>query len=491
MRASQPNILLVMSDQHNARFMGNAGHAVVRTPALDQLAAQGTRCSAAYCPHPLCVPSRIGFLTGRLPSEVGGWGNGSVLDSDTPTFAHAFAAAGWESILCGRMHFEGPDQFHGFQRRIFGDSTYSLSPEILGQGRNRTNGQTRYAVEVAGFGQSGFQTFDQIVTDRACRFLRERPPADPPFCLVVGLMLPHNPLICSRRWFDYYMHALPPLDLPTPRDIERFHPAIRAWRHRRGVDDLTPLQHRRALAAYCGLVTELDQNLGVLLRALRQSAFAENTLVVYCSDHGDQAAEHGMWWKSAFYEGSARVPLIFHQPGRIPAGRELPSVVSLIDIAPTLLELVGTPPMPIASGRSFSHLLLDQPGLSWPDEAFSEYAGDHGDQPSCMLRRGRWKLIYYSEFDSCLLFDMHGDPREQQDLANDPAHRPIVDALLADTRQRWSAQRMIDGLKRDRERWKSIKDLPPIGPHPVEHHQPLPADNAFDFSQLPQPPVLR
>lgn len=477
------NIVLILSDQHNRRFMGCAGHPVVRTPALDRLASQGTRFTSAYCPNPLCVPSRMGFLAGRHPGDVDVWDNGSVLDSSVPTFAGAFASAGWESVLCGRMHFDGPDQFHGFSRRIFGDCNDSLATEILGQGRKRTNGQTAYAVQVAGHGRTGFQAFDREVTSRAVEFLRQRRAGDGPFCLVVGYMLPHNPLICRRDLFEHYMDVLPPLQLPDRQQIARLHPAIRAWRQRRDVDDLAPQQHRRALAAYCGLVTEMDENIGRLLSAVDDSPLADDTLVVYCSDHGDMASEHGLWWKSLFYEGSAGVPLIFRWPGRIAAGRTIDAVVNLIDVGPTLLELAGAPAMPSATGRSLAGLLPGRP-VAWRDETFCEYVGDHGDQPACMIRRGRWKLMYYSEFDSCLLFDLETDPDEQHDLAGDPACRQVVAELLAEVHARWSVQRVREGVARQRQRWQQIRHDPPTGPHPVEHHRPRPEDNFFDRSQL-------
>ena len=167
-----PNIVLIMSDQHNAGVMGCAGNPIVRTPNLDALAEQGTRFTNTYCPYPLCAPSRMGFMAAHYPSDIGVFDNGGILSSHTPTFAHGLGAAGYEAVLCGRMHFGGPDQFHGFERRIHADcGGRTLSPEILGSGYNRTNGQTKYAVEVSGYGQTGYQRFDRSVTDTACNYI--------------------------------------------------------------------------------------------------------------------------------------------------------------------------------------------------------------------------------------------------------------------------------------------------------------------------------
>jgi choline-sulfatase len=488
----RPNVVLIMSDQHNARAMGCAGNAIVRTPNLDRLARQGVRFSSAYCPYPLCVPSRMGFMTAQYSSDVRVWDNGSILSSDVPTFAHALGAAGYEAVLCGRMHFEGPDQFHGFERRLYGDCNRFLSPEIVGRGWNRTNGQTKYAVEVCGYGRTGYQAYDANVTERACDWLARRDPGQRPYCLVVGYVLPHNPLICSRALFEYYLDALPvPAPLPESA-LERLHPAVRGWRERRGVDDLSPEQHHRALAAYYGLVTELDANVGRVLDALRSSPGAENTVVVYCSDHGDMASAHGMWWKTCHYEGAVCVPLIAAWPGRFVENRTVDAPLSLIDVGPTVLDLAGADPLPDVAGRSLVEFLRrgERPA-DWPDECFSECLGAHGDQPSCMIRSGPWKLIYYAGADSrssgsYQLFHLGQDPEEMDDRAGDPACREVARALLERIHARWSAEEMRRGKARERRAQEVIRRCPhPPIPHPVANEAPPAGANQFDFAQVP------
>ena len=116
--SAPPNLLVLLSDQHNPHVLGAAGDPVVCTPHLDRLAAPGTTLTSAYCPYPLCAPSRMGFLTGRHPVDIGAWDNSAWLPSDVPTFADALSCAGYETVLCGRMHFNGPDALHGFKQRI-------------------------------------------------------------------------------------------------------------------------------------------------------------------------------------------------------------------------------------------------------------------------------------------------------------------------------------------------------------------------------------
>ena len=314
------------------------------------------------------------------------------------------------------MHLAPSDPFHGFERRIHGDAGGAVSSEILGSGRNRTNGQTRYAVEVAGHGKTGFQAFDRSVTDTACEFIHRHKTDDRPFGMVVGWMLPHNPVVCAKDRFDYYVANIPPLEPESDTYLDALHPALKVWRERRGVSTLSPQQCRQALAAYYGLVEEADANVGRLVDAVRSGPDADNTIIIYTSDHGDMAHEHGMWWKSNFYEGAANVPCILSWPNHFSEGLVVDEIASLIDIGPTILDLAGAPPLPDVSGRSFARLLQGDAIPDWPNEIFCEYSGLLGDQPSCMVRSGKWKLNYYSEFDSCQLFDLDSDPDERNDI---------------------------------------------------------------------------
>jgi choline-sulfatase len=493
MAKERPNIVLIVSDQHNKHVLGCAGNAIIRTPHLDRLAGEGVLMTNVYCPYPLCAPSRAGLMSAQYPSDIGVYDNGgsAFFSSRTPTFAHALGAADCEAVLCGRMHFGNTDPFHGFESRIHGDAGGdAVSAEILGSGLNRTNGQTRYAVEVAGYGKNGFQAFDRSVTDSACTFIADRTGSDRPFALVVGLMLPHNPLICSREDFEYYHTWIPVPEPEPPSALARLHPAMKKWRERRGVDDLSPEQNHRAMAAYYGLVTELDRNFGRIVEAVRAGDLSENTVIMYTSDHGDMCCEHGMWWKSSFYEGSAGIPLIASWPGHFPSGIEETAVASLIDVGPTLLDLVGAPPLPDVSGRSFLRFLQGNPIPDWPNQVFCEYAGLLGDQPSCMVRSERWKLNYYSEFDSCQLFDIASDPEERNDLAGKVECLVIVNQLRARIDSRWSAATILEAQARQQRAAEMLKNSGHVSrPHEVSNFQPASGDNEFDFSQLPQKPV--
>lgn len=429
------NTLLLMSDQHHPRILGCRGDEVVRTPALDALAARGTLFTQAYCGNPLCVPSRMSFLTGRHGSDIHVWSNQCRLAAEIPTFLHGLTVAGYETILCGRMHFVGPDQRHGFESRLLGDVDARLDPIPLS-----TTGQTKAAVETAGPGRTAYLAYDEAVTATACEWLRGLPrrPADRPWCLVVGYVLPHCPYICPREWFEEYNARIEVPEVPAGY-LDSLHPALRQWRATRGVDDLSTEQRRVARAAYYGLVTCLDRLIGHVLAALGESGAEADTRVVYTSDHGDMAGELGMWWKSSFYDGSVGVPLLWKEPG-LQEGRECRRNVSLLDIGPTLLDLAGAPPLPGARGRSLRPLLEDRGTSSWPDEVFAEYAGLQGDPPARMIRRRRWKLNHYHGFAEPQLFDLEADPAELHDLAHDAGCADLRDELVQVVRKDWSGE---------------------------------------------------
>ena len=474
--SSRPNFLVILSDQHSPHFLGCAGDPIVRTPHLDRLAEQGILFDAAYCASPLCVPSRMTFLTGRHCSDIGVWTNHCMLPSHFPTFAHGLGAAGYETVLGGRMHFVGPDQRHGFEKRIIGDV---LSPHPGGPGPDlgqiplSTTGQSRKGVEIAGPGRTAYQAYDVAVTDTCCRYLEARD--DPrPFCLVVGYVLPHCPFICPRELYDEYRGRVEVPRLP-PKYLESLHPAVRLWRRIRGVDELSEEQILRARTAYYGLVTFMDQQIGRLLEALSRTGLADDTVVVYTSDHGEMAGEHGMWWKSSFYEGSVRVPMIWSWPGRLQEGARISAVTSLLDVGPTLLDLAGADPLPQVAGQSLSGFLQGAPPADWPDTAFAENYSSGQEPPGRMIRQGAWKLNHYHGYDRPQLFNLEEDPGEFTDRGSDPACAEVRERMLARALDGWEGNRIKDEIQRRGELLPLLR----------KWASSVPLDLSSDFWQAP------
>lgn len=432
---TRPNLLFILSDQHARHVAGCYGDALGATPNLDRLAREGIVFDNAYCPSPICVPSRMSMLTARHPSAQDCWTNDDFLASDRATWPHAAGAAGYRPILCGRLHAMGPDQLHGYVERGVGDH----SPNWAGVARhdmgplNLANDPWRASLEAAGSGQSAYQLKDMDVADEACATLERLGGERDPFCLTVGLMLPHPPYVAWPEDYAMFAGRVPPPSLPAPEAV-REHPWLAWWRSDRGIATTEAVQVARARAAYWGLVRRMDLLIGRILDALERTGRARDTLVVYTSDHGDQLGERGLWWKHTFYEESAAVPLIMRWPAGLPGGRRSARIANLVDVTATMLDALGAAKLPHAQGASLIAAARDD-AAPWLDETVSEYCTDA--VPSWtggmavqqrMLRAGRWKLIFYNGYRP-QLFDLAADPRELRDLAEDSAHRGVREAL--------------------------------------------------------------
>jgi len=436
----RPNILVIMSDQHSPHVIGCAGDDVVRTPILDQLAADGIRFDATYCPSPVCCASRSSFMTGRYPTNTGVWCNSAMLNSSMPTWAHVLGLAGYETSLIGRMHFDGPDQYHGFENRPIGEFG-ARHPGAPGGGERYPTGQGRNAIEACGHGTTTYQWLDRRVADAACDYLQDRATSNRPFAAVVGFVLPHCPFIAPKELFDYYHDrvTLPPQQDDHPPMIQDY------LRPRKQADPpMDPKYVRGARAAYYGMCELMDELIGQVLSALESSGLAENTLVIYTSDHGEMVGEHSCWTKNVYYEASARVPMLVRWPGVVKPGAVSDRVCNLVDIGPTLADIVGAEDVPDWDGRSLLPLLHGEE-TSWDNATKSEIVDTsiNPPSPSRMLRRDQWKIWAHLDTDDQLhvtLFDLNRDPDEMHDLASDPQHQSTRDSLFTELMNGWDPQ---------------------------------------------------
>ncbi len=454
-KSHKPNLLYIHTDQHNPYVAGCYGDRLAQTPTLDRLAANGAVFDNTYCPSPICVPSRMSALSGRHPYQNEVWTNSHVLDSAIPTLAHAMGAAGYHPVLIGRMHSVGPDQLHGYAERLVGDH----GPNYIGGsdvGRGvlaGTAGPERVSLTRSGAGQSAYQVHDEYVTAATVDYLNRlgvQKKADrmlAPFSLSVGFMLPHPPYVARQEDYATCAARMSLPSKPVPFEQEK-HPFLRAWREHTGIAEVAEAEILRSRAAYWGLVQRVDSMVGQILQTLHDNALAEDTLIVYTSDHGDMQGEHGLWWKHVFYEESVKVPLIVAWPSVIPAGQRCKRVVSALDVTATLLDALGAPPLPQSPGRSFLGLISEaRPVPQWEDVAFSEYCADEYVPPPIdsgrtyqrMIRQGDWKLIYYHGM-APQLFNLADDPGELVDRAHDPSCQTTRDELTARVLDGWDAQ---------------------------------------------------
>ncbi len=434
MAAPPPSFLVLMADQLAASWLPVYGHPVVRAPHLQALGQGAAVFESAYCPSPLCAPSRAAMLTGRHASSIGVYDNAAELPATTPTVVHALRAAGYHTAVAGKMHFVGPDQLHGFEERLTTDiypadvdwtpdwdrslaeplPWYHTMESVLRPGVTAASMQTDYDEEVA-----------FAATRKLYEIARHRP--DQPFLLFASFTNPHDPWEVPERCWARYERAEVPLPAVASLPLDEVDPHSRRLRAMCRVDEaeLSDDQIRRARHAYFAAVSYLDERIGEVLGALRDSGLQDRTTVVFCADHGEMLGERGLWYKMAFFEQSARVPLIVRDfTGRLSA-RRVPGPVSLIDVAPTLLELAGLPVDAVAGAGDGESLLAPR-----RRPVISEYHGEGVQAPAAMIRSGTEKLIVSLE-DPDLLFDLADDPHELRRLHSDePVLREALEAQL-------------------------------------------------------------
>jgi choline-sulfatase len=450
MEARRPNLLLVMADQLAASWLPAYGHRVVRAPHLSALAETSTVFESAYCPSPLCAPSRAALLTGRLPSRTGVFDNGAELPATVPTLAHALRAEGYATALAGKMHFVGPDQLHGFEERLTTDiypGDLDWTPDWrLPAGEHLPWYHTMESVVEPGVCTASMQQdYDDEVAFRAVRAIFDFARAGDrrPFFLAVSFTNPHDPWELRARYWDMYDRA--EIDPPAVPAIpfEEADPHSRRLREMCGVDAaaLSDEQVRAARHAYYAAVSYVDERIGEVLGALGEAGLDDDTIVVFTSDHGEMLGERGLWFKMSFFEQSARVPLFVRKPGGA-AGRRVAEPVSLLDIGPTLLELAGAAPLGEVDGESLV-ALTETGGVRRSAAVPGEYLAEGVNAPAVMIRRGRHKLIHCPG-DPDQLYDLADDPDERVNLAGSPEHEAVLGELREEVAGRWD----LDELER-------------------------------------------
>lgn len=425
---SQPNMLVILSDEHQARAMGAVGHPFVRTPVLDGLAARGTIFTNAYTPCPICVPARAAFAAGRHVHEIRLWDNAMPYVGVPAGWGHALQDAGVAVESIGKLHYRDAEDPAGFDVQHLPmhvvDGVGMVWGSIRRERDRLSSGEHRLLGDEIGSGTSSYTDYDAAVTERTVAWLTDRAASadDRPWCLFVGLVAPHYPLVVPDEFYDLYpTDRLPEVKL-HPRTGYRRHPWVEKQNEPYDMENRfrDPAERLSAIAAYYGLVTWLDHNIGLILGALERAGLAETTTVAYTSDHGDNLGARGLWDKSTFYEESVAIPMILAGP-TIPR-RTCATPVSLIDLSATIAGHFGAPLETSAGVRSLAEIAAE------PDDpervVFSEYHASGSVSAGYMLRRGRWKYHHYVGFPPAL-FDLQTDPEELVDLGASPAHAEV------------------------------------------------------------------
>lgn len=451
------NLLFILSDQHAADVVGSSGNQVAITPHLDRLAARGTRFDNAYCASPICVPSRASIATGRYPNDIGAWDNAKpYTGAEAPSWGHRLAEHQCPVTTIGKLHFRSSDDDTGFPDQRLPLHVIDQTGNMIGLLRGNMPPLPGRGEDILGAraGESSYTAYDRAIADMACQWLHDEAPShNRTWVLFVSFVSPHPPLIAPSEYLSLFRRESMPLPPQWQPETWLQHPVLDMKRQNdMPPQPLTESQVRQALAAYYGLVSFLDAQIGKVLEALDETGLAPETRVIYASDHGDTLGANGQWGKCSMLEGAVKVPLFVTGPD-VPEGTVVKQPVSLVDCFASVLDAVGVPLSPEdrdLPGRSLWRL-VDGREPSRP--VFAEYHATHSPQAVFMLRDQCYKYIHYTGYRP-QPFDLSNDPTEAYDLASNPAYETmladfehrlhdIVDPEKVDSRARRDQQRRV------------------------------------------------
>ena len=467
------NLIVIISDEHQSGVMGCAGHSFIKTPHLDALAARGTRFETAYTPSPICVPARAAFATGQYVHQTGHWDNASPYTGTPKGWGHQLQSQNVPVESIGKLHYRYAEDDSGFDKihmpMMVKDGVGMIWASIRHEDE-RLLGTGRMLGDYIGPGDSPYTKYDRAVTDETVAWLHDHKDLDQGWCLYVGLVAPHFPLVVPQEFYDLYKD----LDFTNIKSDPKAGMARHPWVELQNtmMDSDTKFkdadERHAAHVAYFGLISWLDHNIGQILGALDETGLTDNTMVIYSSDHGDNVGARGLWGKSNCYEESAAIPLIIAGPEIEQGVCETPA--SLLDISATIPAYFGISPSEDMVGTDLRTLITDSPDKD--RVIFSEYHAVGAVNGAFMLRKGRYKLIYYVGF-SPELFDLTDDPDEIVNLADNPdfsdtlkemitALYEICDPEAVNARAHADQRQMVDALGG----LEAVRDMGPKGATP-------------------------
>ncbi len=404
-----PNFVLFMSDEHNPKISSVYGHPFVRTPNMERLAAMGTVYRNAYCPSPLCVPSRSALMAGRHVHEIRAFNNCKVIPADHPSYGGVMAEQGVHTTWVGSHSNLYKDPFElGFSEMLLVErQRLNLSTEF----DRRPLPKRRPGALKPEYGPRDDAWASSIrQVDRAVEWLLETAPKlDVPWTLTVNVHPPHPPLWALPEYWAMY-DGLADLPQHGPDEASAKHPYAMSLREYYATDECSPEQAMGMRQGYYASVTYVDHELGRVLDALERAGLTKDTVVAYTADHGEMLGKFGMWWKSSMYEDSVRIPMIAAGPG-FEKGEQVETPVSLLDLQASIFHAVGAKRPSHWHGEPLQEIPNEDPSRV----VFSQYHGHGVPSGAFMVRQGDWKLIYNMAAPH-QLFNLRTDPEELENL---------------------------------------------------------------------------
>ncbi len=468
--STQPNIVFIMTDHTNAQALGPGSPCL--TPNLDALAREGVRFSRCHTTNAICSPARASLMTGTYPSTHGMWDCTHTQRAawvDVPAdrftyFSQLLADAGYYNAYFGKWHVEQSCKLENFGWHEYDRSCQSrrAEPEPADRVVVPREGYRDYLLA----GVSSDEPANHPAFDKAIDFLQGRcsgRASGQPFCCFVSTSEPHDPYVPPRKFFEMYDLEDLPLS-PTLRSEPVGKPEV--IRRMRAVwKDMPESDWRMTTAAYWALITFLDSEVGRLLDTLRQTGMYDNTIIVFTSDHGDMLGGHGLVAKGVgtSYEEVYNIPLIMRVPDMPARGEDENSMVSLLDVGPTLLDLAGAAGLPQAHGRSLRPVLAGNAEPSEWRDAYAEFFGQRFVYTQRIVWHEHWKYVF-SPGGIDELYDLERDPHEEHNLADDSAYRgQLVDM----TRRMWRKMKEIGDDSLFNSQYATLRTAP-VGPESID-----------------------
>ncbi|MCP4315242.1 MAG: choline-sulfatase [Hyphomicrobiales bacterium] len=478
----RPNILIIMVDQLNGTLFPDGPASWLHAPHLKLLAQRSARFVNNYTASPLCAPGRASFMSGQLPSRTRVYDNAAEFTSDIPTFAHHLRRGGYHTCLSGKMHFVGPDQLHGFEERLTTDiypADFGWTPDyrkpgeridwwyhnlgsVTGAGVAEISNQMEYDDEVAFHGMQKLYQLARTSDDPDAR----------PWCLTVSFTHPHDPYVARRKYWDLYEDCphLEPEVAPISFEDQDPHSKRLYLANDYKSFDISAEDVRRSRRGYFANISYLDDKVGELIGVLEATRMRDDTVVIFCSDHGDMLGERGLWFKMSFYEGSVRVPLMIAGPGIDPGRHDAP--VSNLDINPTLADLAGIDLEEVGPWTDGESLLPMVGGSARASPVLMEYAAEGSYAPLVCIRDGKHKYVH-CELDPPQLFDLEADPQEQNNLAADPQYSDVLASFTEQMAARWNMEQFDAQVRESQARRWVVYEALRNGSYYPWDYQPL------------------